>query len=159
MLTNQTFKSIVKNTPLVSIDICLVHNNKLLLGKRNNQPYKGGWFTPGGRILKNECWQDCLIRVAQCELGINIDDTKEYKLMGIWDHFYMNSAVDKNISTHYVNLPHFCYLKNKPILIKDSQHDELAWFDLKHININNNFHEYICNYASWLLAESINNND
>ena len=48
MLDVQTFKTVIENTPLVSIDLCLVCNNQLLLGKRTNEPLKGEWFTPGG---------------------------------------------------------------------------------------------------------------
>ncbi|MDC0088706.1 hypothetical protein OAI12_01675 [Porticoccaceae bacterium] len=56
MLDAQTFRSVIENTPLVSIDLCLVCDGQLLLGKRNNDPLKGEWFTPGGRIRKNKTW-------------------------------------------------------------------------------------------------------
>ncbi|MDA7768606.1 NUDIX domain-containing protein [Porticoccaceae bacterium] len=158
MLDSTTFRTVVENTPLVSIDICLVYDNKMLLGKRTNEPLKGQWFTPGGRVLKNESWQDCLRRVAHLELGWNVDHTGGFNLMGVWDHFYQNSAFDAGISTHYVNLPHYCFLKEKPILTADEQHDNLSWFDLEEINNNENFHEYMHSYASWLIKMS-NKND
>jgi len=157
MLDINTFRTVIENTPLVSIDICLVHDNKMLLGKRNNEPLRGKWFTPGGRILKNESWQDCLRRVAQSELGLNVTDTREFTLMGIWDHFYPNSAVEKDVSTHYVNLPHYCYLKEQPNLLTDEQHDNLAWFDLEEIKDTENFHDYMQSYSSWLIKKSIKN--
>ena len=47
-----TFKIIIENTPLVSIDLCLICGGQILLGRRNNEPLKGVWFTPGGRVLK-----------------------------------------------------------------------------------------------------------
>jgi colanic acid biosynthesis protein WcaH len=64
MLGPDTFKSIVENAPLVSIDISLAYKGKILLGRRNNQPLKGEWFIPGGRIFKNEPWQECIRRVV-----------------------------------------------------------------------------------------------
>ena len=69
MLDAQTFKTVIENTPLVSIDLCLVCDDQLLLGKRNNDPLKGEWFTPGGRIHKNETWQHALLRIVKAELG------------------------------------------------------------------------------------------
>lgn len=51
-------------------------------------------------------WADCLKRIAQCELGLTIDDSVHFKLTGVWDHFYENSLLDEDISTHFVNLPH-----------------------------------------------------
>jgi colanic acid biosynthesis protein WcaH len=157
MLENDIFQAVVKNTPLISIDICLVHENKILLGMRNNEPLMGKWFTPGGRIFKNEAWQESMRRIIFSELGLSIDHLPDFKLMGVWDHFYKNSAFDKNISTHYVNLPHYCMLKEKPKLYKDRQHDNFLWFDLEEVACKSSFHQYMQSYASWLI--NINKND
>lgn len=157
MLDNDTFKTVVKNTPLVSIDLCLIHDFKMLLGRRNNDPLKGQWFTPGGRIFKNESWQNCIKRVAKSELGININNPKNFKFMGIWDHFYNNSALDKNISTHYVNLPHYLVFNDKPKLIIDNQHEKVAWFSLKQLEDDDNIHPYMQKYAKWLRNIGIDN--
>ena len=40
MLDTHTFKTVIENTPLVSIDLCLVCGGQLLLGKRTNEPLK-----------------------------------------------------------------------------------------------------------------------
>ena len=63
-LDYEVFKSVVNNATLVSVDLCLVFNGQILMGKRNNEPLKDQWFTPGGRIQKNERWQDALRRIA-----------------------------------------------------------------------------------------------
>ena len=151
MIDVSSFRTVIENTPLVSIDICLIYDKKILLGNRNNEPGRGQWFTPGGRILKNEPWQECMRRVAYSELGLEIDDLPSLLLMGVWDHFYENSVMDENISTHYLNLPHYCILEEKPILSIDHQHNDLKWFDLDEVASKNNFHEYMQSYASWLI--------
>lgn len=153
MLEPDTFKSIIENAPLVSIDICLVYKGKILLGRRNNQPLKGEWFTPGGRIFKNEPWQECIRRVADSELGLVIDDLPNARLMGVWDHFYENSVMGENVSTHYVNLPHYIRLKERPKLTIDKQHNDMSWFDLSEVVGKDSFHKYIQSYASWLSNE------
>ena len=150
VLDKNLFKIIVENTPLVSLDLCLIFDGKILLGQRNNEPLKGSWFTPGGRILKNESLHNCLCRVALTELGLRIDDRLTFELMGAWDHFYPNSAVDKNISTHYVNLPYYAYFDTKPKISVDDQHAVLKWFDLKEVINSDQFHTYTINYAYWL---------
>jgi colanic acid biosynthesis protein WcaH len=152
MLEKEIFKTVVKNTPLVSIDLCIVWDEKILLGKRKNEPLKGFFFTPGGRIFKNEAHIDCLNRIARSELGLIINDLKQVKLMGVWDHFYNNSVFGNEVSTHYVNLPHYVYYDKKPELMTDDQHDTLEWFDLNKVANDNNFHIYIQNYASWLMS-------
>jgi colanic acid biosynthesis protein WcaH len=153
-----TFKIIIENTPLVSIDLCLICGGQILLGRRNNEPLKGVWFTPGGRVLKNETWQDCLLRVSKTELGLEPDDLYQFRLMGVWDHFYKNSAVSESVSTHYVNLPHFVCFKQKPSFWMDEQHDEMQWFALQEVASSKNFHDHMQSYASWLITWG-NNHD
>ena len=159
MLDSQTFKTVVKNTLLVSIDLCLVCKGQMLLGKRNNEPLKGQWFTPGSRIQKNESWQDCLRRIALSELGLSIQKVDDFKLMGIWDHFYPNSIFGSEISTHYVNLPHFASFESRPNVLADDQHNEFKWFDLEVVANDEMFHSYIKNYANYLVNRGINSND
>ncbi len=159
MLDAQTFKVVIKNAPLVSIDLCLVCNGQILLGKRRNEPLKGIWFTPGGRIHKNETWQDALLRIAEVELGLSGISVEKFELMGVWDHFYTNSAVDQGISTHYVNLPHYAEFKSKPQIALDDQHGEFKWFDLSVVSNDEKSHPYMRNYASWLLNKIGNTDD
>ena len=151
MLDVQTFRVVLENSPLVSIDICLVCDGQILLGDRNNEPLKGEWFTPGGRIHKNETWQDALLRIAEVELGLVDTAVESFSLMGMWDHFYNNSALDQNRSTHYVNLPHYAELQSRPQITLDDQHGEFEWFDLSVVSNDEKFHPYMRNYASWLL--------
>ena len=159
MLDVQTFKTVIENTPLVSIDLCLVCDGLLLLGKRTNEPLKGEWFTPGGRIHKNETWQDALLRIAEAELGLSGIAVEVFSLMGVWDHFYNNSVVDQGISTHYVNLPHYVGFESKPEIILDDQHGEFEWFYLSVVADDEKFHLYMRNYASWLLKKMDNSYD
>jgi colanic acid biosynthesis protein WcaH len=151
MLDTHTFKTVIENTPLVSIDLCLACEGQLLLGRRTNEPLKGEWFTPGGRIHKNETWQDALLRIAEVELGLSGIAVDDFALMGMWDHFYNNSALDQNTSTHYVNLPHYAEFKSKPQITLDDQHGEFKWFDLAVVSIDEKFNAYMRNYAIWLL--------
>lgn len=149
----ETFNAVIKSAPLVSIDLCLVFEDKILLGKRNNEPLKDQWFTPGGRIQKNESWQSALRRIAISELGLCVDNVSSFELMGIWDHFYQNSCFNQTISTHYVNLPHFKRLELKPELLMDEQHRKLGWFNLSKVATGNKFNIHMRNYARYLIEE------
>jgi colanic acid biosynthesis protein WcaH len=124
VLESRSFKVIVENALLVSIDLCLVSDSKILLGKRNNEPLKGNWFTPGGRIHKNESWQHALLRIGEVEVGLRGILIEDFSLMGVWDHFYINSVFGKVISTHYVNLPHYTNFKFRPEITLDNQHGD-----------------------------------
>jgi colanic acid biosynthesis protein WcaH len=153
VLDKDTFKTVVESMPLVSIDLCLVHKGRLLMCLRQNEPLKGQWFTPGGRLFKNERWQDGLFRIAKNELGL-IVKSDDFELMGVWDHFYCNSAVSEDISTHYVNLPHLCYFDSKPELYLDSQHKSARWFDVASIIKDTGHQIYMREYAKWVVKKS-----
>ena len=159
MLDAETFKAVIKNAPLVSIDLCLICNDQILLGKRINEPLKGIWFTPGGRIHKNETRQDALLRIAEVELDLSDIVLEDFALMGMLDHFYSNSALDKNTTTHYVNLPHYAEFKYNPQIALDDQHAEFKWFDLAALSTDEKFNPYIRNYANWLLNKMGNTDD
>ena len=149
MLDAATFKTVVESTPLVSIDLCLVCEGQLMMGLRHNEPLKGQWFTPGGRLLKNERWQDGLNRIANAELGLTVT-SDDFQLMGVWDHFYKNSAIDEAVSTHYVNLPHVSYLESYPELSLDTQHESVRWFDIPSLMKDTGHQIYMREYARWI---------
>jgi colanic acid biosynthesis protein WcaH len=81
MLDAQTFKSVIENIPLVSIDLCFICNCQILLGKRRNESLKGIWFTPGGRIHENESRQGALLRIAEVELGLSAIEVEDFALI------------------------------------------------------------------------------
>jgi colanic acid biosynthesis protein WcaH len=156
MLDPISFKKVIENVPLVSIDLCLICDDHLLLGHRTNEPLKGEWFTPGGRIHKNETWQHAISRIIKSELNLSDIAIESFVLMGIWDHFYENSFVSPKISTHYVNIPHYIDYKYKPHIALDNQHDKFEWFNLRDVSSKEEFHPYMRNYADWILVNKEN---
>ena len=57
-LNKSDFSNVIKNTPMISIDLCVIKNKSILLGERINPPAKKFYFVPGGRIFKNESLKD-----------------------------------------------------------------------------------------------------
>ncbi|MDO9207877.1 MAG: NUDIX domain-containing protein, partial [Sulfuricurvum sp.] len=103
-LPTDLFTTIVQNTPLISIDLIIRnHQGEVLLGKRLNAPAKGFWFTPGGRIYKDEKMTDAFRRIAQDELGVSAS-LSEASFIGTFEHFYEDSVFGDHITTHYVVL-------------------------------------------------------
>lgn len=75
--------------------------------------------------------------------------------MGVWDHFYPNSAIDEGVSTHYVDLPHFRRFESKPVILGDDQHDSLDQFDIDKVASDVGFHQYVRNYAGYLMNKGV----
>ena len=101
-LSEEIFSIACTAVPLVSIDLMVTRpsdqGQELLLGLRNNRPAHDWWFTPGGRVRKNESLPTALRRLAHDEIGLNLDWLSRAHLLGAWDHFYLDSAFDANLS-------------------------------------------------------------
>jgi len=142
MLDNQIFKTVVDSAPLVSIDILLKKDNKVLLGRRVNKPAQGCFFSIGGRINKNETINNTMTRVALYELNINLKYTPEF--IGVFEHFYDNSMYE-NVSTHYVNLA-YEYEVEEVLNLPIEQHNEYQWFTVSKLLKSKQVHKYVKDY-------------
>ncbi len=148
------FETAVAALPLVSVDWVLINSNgELLLGQRRNAPARLWWFTPGGRVRKNEPLADCLLRVAVSELGLQVSNVYGARLMGVWDHFYEDSAASVEVSTHYVNLPHVLKLPHALDLnaLPSDQHIAWRWQDVQSAALADDVHPYARVYAQWVV--------
>lgn len=58
------------------MDVLISHKNRCLLLKRSNEPAKGQFWFPGGRIHKMELIHDAAIRKAKEEVNLNCDFKK-----------------------------------------------------------------------------------
>jgi colanic acid biosynthesis protein WcaH len=102
-LDKQDFLIVVRNSPLVAIDLIVKdERGRVLLGLRKNKPAQGYWFVPGGRIYKDERIAQALTRIGQEELGAALD-IQSVAFLGVYEHLYEdNVASIPGISTHYI---------------------------------------------------------
>ncbi|KPZ72988.1 GDP-mannose mannosyl hydrolase [Shewanella sp. P1-14-1] len=141
MLPINTFKTIIKHTPLISID--LVIQNKfgdVLLGLRNNRPAQGFWFVPGGRILKDESMADAFKRLTLNELGV-VFELSEAELIGPFEHFYDDNVTGENFSTHYIALGYRLIVGELPNLPKE-QHCDYKWLSVEELLLDSTVHKH-----------------
>lgn len=155
-LLSADFDRAVDVLPLVSVDWVLLNSaGQMLLGQRRNPPARHWWFTPGGRVRKNEPLSRCLQRVAFAELGLQANYVHGAKLMGVWDHFYEDSAFSTDVSTHYVNLPHVLRLPYTLDLnaLPLDQHSAWRWQDVQTAAVGHDVHPYVRIYANWVVEQ------
>ncbi|NNH86644.1 GDP-mannose mannosyl hydrolase [Acinetobacter terrae] len=148
-LPDEAFKSVIQNTPLISIDLIVCNGQgEILLGKRANAPAKGYWFVPGGRVRKNETLDDAFVRLVKEELGIKSGIARtDAKFLGVFEHFYENCVFGKNISTHYIVLAYELIFDFDLIIQVNSQHFEYSYS----INLDGKkVHPYSLNYFGFI---------
>jgi colanic acid biosynthesis protein WcaH len=142
MLDDTTFKTVVDSVPLISIDILLRKDDKVLLGKRINKPAQGYFFSTGGRINKGEAINKAMTRIAKDELNIELKSTPEF--IGVFEHFYHDSIYE-NVSTHYVNLA-YEYEVEEALSLPTEQHNEYQWFTIDELLKSKQVHKYVKDY-------------
>ena len=142
MLDDQIFQTVVDSVPLISIDILIKKDNKILLGKRINKPAKGYFFSTGGRINKNETIDNAMVRVALNEFNIELKSVP--KFIGVFEHFY-DDSIYKDVSTHYVNLAYEYEVEETPDLPTE-QHSEYKWFTIDVLLESKQVHKYTKDY-------------
>lgn len=122
------FRQVVRNTPLVSIDLVLREpGGAALLGYRIFEPAKGYWFVPGGRIRKSETLDEAFDRIIMAETGI-ASARQAARFLGIYEHFYeANRFNEPGYGTHYVVLGYEVLLPAKPAIKMDDQHSTMKW--------------------------------
>lgn len=162
-LSRNQFSNIVRTTPLISIDFCILRGRKILLGKRLNPPAKDFYFVPGGRIFKLERKEKAIQRILINELGFTIKNHnhKCIKDLGTYEHFYEENFLgNKDFSTHYIVIayliPFESLIKNQKQKVSE-QHSSYFWFDIdNHKNKSYEIHPYTLSYLKHPLLKKEN---
>jgi len=145
MLSKSNFIQIIKNTPLISIDLIIENEEgKILLGKRVNEPAKNEWFVPGGRIFKDENLDTAFSRTTTTEIGIALK-RDEVKFYGLYEHFYENNVFNEGFSTHYIVLAHKFKINEKDVKL-NNQHEKYQWFNIDELLKMNNVNKHTKDY-------------
>ncbi len=86
-LRQEDFATVVRSTPLVSLDF-IVENSRgeFLLGKKNQPPGAGLLVCAGRRVQKDETLEAAFERLTMAELGLRLPITAG-QFYGVWQHF------------------------------------------------------------------------
>ena len=149
-LDKETFRTVVRSAPLVSIDLVVINSQgQVLLGQRTNRPAQSFWFVPGGRILKNEAMAAAFLRLSKAELGL-ASELGDAEFLGVYEHFYTDNFSGTDFSTHYVvlgyRLVHDLDLNSLP----DAQHHSYRWFDVAELLASVQVHD---NTKAYFLSD------
>jgi len=129
------YDKIKKSMPLPCVDLLVTHKGNLLLTLRNNEPAKDLWFTPGGRIYRNESLTETVKRVLHEETGLQPTNITQISTMShMWPEAHTVTTYYKvEVNTDKIKL--------------DEQHREYRWIN----KMEDGLHPY--------LVEMIENTD
>ena len=141
LLDRATFLGIICHTPLVAIDLIVRDAaGRVLLGMRRNEPAKGYWFVPGGRILKGETLDEAFARIGRKELGADIRRA-DATYLGVYEHIYDVNVDNADFGTHYVVQGYVLTLPGFDAAVFAGQHEESGWFTVEELMADERVHE------------------
>lgn len=123
----------INKKPTAGAGVIVLKDNKVLLGKRNEDPAKadsllhgeGTWTLPGGKLDFREDIVDCAAREAYEETGIKINKGK-LKLISV-----TNDVVE---DAHFVTIGFVCDdFEGEPRVMEPDEITEWKWFDLDNL--------------------------
>lgn len=142
--------TIVRRVPIVSVDLVVRHDGGVVLGRRRNEPARGEWFIPGGRVHKHERLADAARRVCHEELGVEVEIVRR---LGVYEHVYDVADVDDVGGKHYVPVAYVVDPLDDDFE-PDPQHDAFRVFHPPFEDVT--LHEYVATYlrdAGLLVAD------
>ncbi|MEA1925045.1 MAG: NUDIX hydrolase [Candidatus Altiarchaeota archaeon] len=110
----------LKKIPNLTVDAVIVEDNRMVLVRRRNPPFKGMWALPGGFVDYGEKVEDAVEREAKEETGLVVEHGK---LLGVY------SKPDRDPRGHTVSVVFAC----RPVsgkLEASSDAVEAGWFHL-----------------------------
>ncbi len=110
------YNKIAKNIPIASVEAVIVRERELLFLRRNNEPAKGEWWFPGGRIRRGESLEQTLRREIKEETGLKL---KSYKLVNVYSRVFPER--------HDIAIVYLCKCEDGEVVL-NSEHSECGFF-------------------------------
>jgi colanic acid biosynthesis protein WcaH len=133
--------------PQVCVELVVETDAGVLLCKRETKPCV--WFWPGSRLYKGERLDEAAHRVAEAELGI---DVQLRERLGVHSHFWDETETNEGVSRHTVNVVYRAVPDGEFEIELDEQHSEYRFLTEPEPRL----HEYVRKYLETydLLGES-----
>ena len=106
--------------PALTVDCIIIHDEKIVLIKRLNNPYKDHWALPGGFVEYGETVENAAVREAKEETGLDIQLDE---LVGVY------SKADRDPRGHTVTIAYLASVIGGQ-LQSDSDAKEAIYVDI-----------------------------
>lgn len=138
-LPDEKFREIERLVPLASFNIIIMdEEGRILLMKRTNEPAKGLYWYPGGRIKRGQSLEEALKEQVKEETGLSQSQVEVIKVASV------DSVLFK--SRHTINI-NFLLKKKKDSEVKlDPQHSDFKWLKPEEFD-----KEKLDPYLTWVL--------
>ncbi|MGC8549767.1 MAG: NUDIX hydrolase [Acidobacteriaceae bacterium] len=93
--------------PIVGVGAVVVHEGRVLLIERANEPLKGEWSLPGGVLELGETLEEGVVREVEEETGLRV---KPVRVVKAFDRITRDA--DERVRYHFVLVDFLCHLRD-----------------------------------------------
>lgn len=126
MIEQSLYNKIVDVLPILCVDAFILHEEKILLLKRKEEPALGQWWVPGGRVLKNESLESAILRKVKDETKIQAEIIEQ---IGVAETIFEKK--------HTVNICFLLQFISGQVQL-NLEHSEFKWFSINNLPENLN---------------------
>ncbi len=114
-------KRLYPDQPVVGVGAIIVHDQKIVLIKRGNEPSRGKWTVPGGLVELAESPEVAVEREAEEETGLDVDNPELIDVVS-------NVDFDEHhkVKYHYIIIDYLVHVKSGTA-VAASDALELRW--------------------------------
>jgi colanic acid biosynthesis protein WcaH len=136
----KTYRKIVESMPIACVDLVVKNKRKFLFLKRKDDPAKGKWWFPGGRVFFNESLETTVNRKLKEE--INVVNPLRIKLLGVGETMFKKGRFGK--PAHTINSVWLAEISDRQAqgIRLDKTSADYKWLD----KIGKDFHPYLKNF-------------
>ncbi len=124
------YEQVVENFVIACVDVFIYNpeDSTYFVVLRGQEPAKGIWWLPGGRVNKGESFHDTARRKCAREVGIK-NITLEEKIFGPYATLFPTSAW--GCPTHTINSVALAILRSEDTPQLDPNHKEWKWVPIE----------------------------
>ena len=100
-------KRLYPEQPVVGIGAIIIHEGKIVLIKRGNEPSKGKWTVPGGLVELGESPEQAVIRETKEEISLDVENPTLIDVVSNVD-----VGEKGKVKYHYVIIDYLVKVKN-----------------------------------------------
>jgi len=127
------YEKILKVLPILCVDCIITYNGKCLLLRRINEPAKGQYWFPGGRVYKSEKIKDAALRKAHEEVRVMCEFDK---VISVEETMFARQG-DMPTDIHTVNVCCHLFAINVDNFAMDNAHDWFYWVNAEEAKMLN----------------------
>lgn len=104
--------------PAVAVGAIIIDKGSILLVRRDQEPARGLWSLPGGRVERGESLREAIVREVREETAVDVEVDF---LLGVAERVVRDD--DGDISFHYVILDYVCLPRTFDVKFGDDVSD------------------------------------